>query len=117
MNNSDYDSIYEYNSDDEYVYDVDYDADYDPEDDNNDDFDYDYYDHYDDYDKFYDYELSFFIYNKDDDDVKRKINHINMNNHLYTDEVYFPEEDVSNSLFNPACCRNLYLDLANGVFD
>ena len=40
MNNSDYDSIYEYNSDDEYVYDVDYDADYDPEDYNNYDYQY-----------------------------------------------------------------------------
>lgn len=97
MNINDYD----------YNYDADCDEDY--ENDNYEyyDCDYDYYDHYNDYDKFYDYEL--INYHKQPH--KHHYNHL-----LFTEGIYFDEEDITSDLFNPNCCRNLYLDLANGVF-
>ena len=85
-------------------YDYDYDADCDDCDDyqDYDDYDYDYYDHYDDYDKFYDYEFSTYDHRRD--------------RVVFTEGIYFDEEDITSELFNSNCCRNVYLDLANGVF-
>lgn len=95
MNNS--------NSNQEYDYEYDADCDEYEEYEEYDDFDYDYYDHYDDYNEVYDYEVYDFRNNKE--------NHM-----LFTEGIYFDEEDINSEFFNPNCCRNLYLDLANGVF-
>jgi len=32
-------------------------------------------------------------------------------------DIHFDEEDPYSDFFNPKCCRDLYLDLVNGVFD
>jgi len=32
-------------------------------------------------------------------------------------DIHFDEEDPHSEFFNPKCCRDLYLDLVNGVFD
>jgi len=32
-------------------------------------------------------------------------------------DIHFDEEDPQSEFFNPKCCRDLYLDLVNGVFD
>jgi len=32
-------------------------------------------------------------------------------------DIWFEEEDPTSDLYNPKCCRNVYMDLVNGVFD
>ena len=32
-------------------------------------------------------------------------------------DIHFDEEDPQSELYNPKCCRNVYLDLIRGVFD
>jgi hypothetical protein len=32
-------------------------------------------------------------------------------------DIHFEEEDPQSIFYNPKCCRNVYLDLVNGVFD
>jgi hypothetical protein len=31
--------------------------------------------------------------------------------------IWFEEEDPTSEFYKPECCRNVYLDLASGVFD
>ncbi len=32
-------------------------------------------------------------------------------------DIFFEEEDPTSEYYNPNCCRDVYLDLVNGVFD
>lgn len=102
---------YNYDADNEDLYDV-YDDDYD-----------DYYDDidlYDDYNEIYDYE----IYNYNDSieyDIYIQGNikkNYKIQKFLFPDPegIYFDEEDIYSDCYNPNLCRNVYVDLASGVF-
>ena len=32
-------------------------------------------------------------------------------------DIWFEEEDPTSEFYNPKCCRDVYIDLVNGVFD
>jgi hypothetical protein len=32
-------------------------------------------------------------------------------------DIHFEEEDPHSEFYNPKCCRNVYLDLVNGIFE
>jgi len=32
-------------------------------------------------------------------------------------DIWFEEEDPTSEFYDPKCCRDMYIDLVNGVFD
>lgn len=92
-----------FNHNNDYNYDADCDDDYE-----------DNYDNYDNYDDYYNDEFEL-VNNNQANNNKSNHNHYKYR-FLFTEGIYFDEEDIDSPSFNPNCCRSLYLDLANGLF-